>query len=111
MVRSLKPERTVLITGCSSGFGRFLVSEFLRSGWKVAATLRRAQERQDLFRTELSKYPGRLAVVELDVTSSEERAAVANWIEKAWQGRLDVLVNNAGYGLTGALEDCSESQI
>lgn len=100
--------RTVLITGCSTGFGRGMVDEFLGRGWFVFATLRRAEERRELFGDLPDRYPGHLRLLELDVTSPGDReAAVAAVTE---HGRLDCLVSNAGYGVFGACEDVSEEQ-
>ncbi|WP_248800684.1 SDR family oxidoreductase [Pseudomonas sp. MWU13-2105] len=84
--------KTVLITGCSSGFGLETARYFLDRDWKVIATMR--TPREDLFpRSE------RLRVLALDVTdprSIHQAVAAA--------GPIDVLVNNAGIGLLGALE-------
>lgn len=101
--------RTVLITGCSSGFGRGMVDEFLRRGWHVFASMRRAEERRDCLAEALERYPTRVDLIELDVTDPWERSAAAQAIAK--HGRLDCLVNNAGYGVFGALEDLSEEQL
>src|SRR5262245_25417622 len=103
--------KTVLITGCSSGFGQLLVPEFLRDGWQVIATMRGAEKRQALFSKELQQYGDQLAILLLDVTNAEERRAVRDFIKERFGGRLDCLVNNAGYGLFGAVEDLSEAQI
>lgn len=105
----MKPARTVLITGCSSGFGRGMVDEFLRRGWHVFATMRRAEERKDVLAAALEAHPTRLDVLELDVTDPWDRSAAAQAVRK--HGRLDCLVNNAGYGVFGALEDLSEEQL
>jgi Short-chain dehydrogenases of various substrate specificities len=84
--------KTVLITGCSSGYGLETARHFLAKGWKVIATMR--TPRQDLMpRAE------RLRVLQLDVTKP---ASIAAAIEAA--GPIDVLVNNAGIGLFGAFE-------
>ena len=93
MKTDLKTElKTVLITGCSSGYGLETARYFHEQGWKVIATMR--QPREDLLpRSE------RLRVLALDVTRSESIAAV---LEAS--GPIDVLVNNAGIGLFGALE-------
>ena len=104
-------EKTVLITGCSSGFGRLLVPEFLRAGWRVIATMRHLEERGEGFREERAAHGDRLSLVALDVTSAGDRAAAGDLIERRFDGRLDCLVNNAGYGLSGAVEDLSEKQI
>ncbi len=105
---TLANNKTVLITGCSTGFGRGMVDEFLKRGWFVFATLRRAEERKELFRECLEKYPSSLQILELDVTSSEDRTAALKALQE--HGRLDCLVSNAGYGSFGALEDFSEQQ-
>lgn len=99
--------KTVLITGCSSGFGRAMVTKFLENGWTVFATMRRADERRGIFEKELQEYGERLSILELDVTCVADRFAVA----EALKGGLDCLINNAGYMLLGALEDCSEEEI
>ena len=103
--------RTVLMTGTSSGFGRLLVPEFLREGWTVIATLRDAQERADMFKSELRGAADRLFPFSLDVTNEKDRRAAAEFIDEHFEGRLDCLVNNAGYGLFGAAEDLSEEQV
>jgi NAD(P)-dependent dehydrogenase (short-subunit alcohol dehydrogenase family) len=102
-------ERTVLITGASSGFGRLLIPAFLGEGWRVIGTLRRAAERAESFKDELRD--GRFRLHELDVTREEDRRAAAEVIGREFGGRLDCLVNNAGYGVFGALEDVSEQQL
>jgi NAD(P)-dependent dehydrogenase (short-subunit alcohol dehydrogenase family) len=84
--------KTVLITGCSSGYGLETARHFLAKGWNVIATMR--TPRQDLLpRSE------KLRVLPLDVTKP---ASIAAAIEAA--GPIDVLVNNAGIGLFGAFE-------
>ncbi len=84
--------KTVLITGCSSGYGLETARYFHEKGWMVIATMR--QPREDLLpRSE------RLRVLALDVTRPESIAAA---LEAS--GPIDVLVNNAGIGLFGALE-------
>lgn len=94
-----------LITGCSTGIGRELVTALLAQGWGVYATLRHASERVDLFKEELQKHPDRLRILELDVTNRDQRATVIRSVD-----RLDLLVNNAGYGLFGPLEELGEDQ-
>jgi NAD(P)-dependent dehydrogenase (short-subunit alcohol dehydrogenase family) len=103
--------KTVLITGTSTGFGHRLVPRFLDAGWTVLATMRNADRRKDLFKDEAAKVADRLFIINLDVTDAEARAGVARFIEDRFDGRLDCLVNNAGFGLFGALEDVSEAQI
>jgi NAD(P)-dependent dehydrogenase (short-subunit alcohol dehydrogenase family) len=84
--------KTVLITGCSSGYGLETARYFLANGWKVIATMR--TPRPDLFSTS-----DLLRVLPLDVTQPD---SVAHALKAA--GPIDVLVNNAGIGLFGAFE-------
>ena len=104
-------QKTVLITGCSSGFGKLLVRAFLKNGWRVVATMRQADTRIELFSDEIQRYVNSLTVETLDVTSSEDRDNITQKIANIGNQRLDCLINNAGYALLGALEDCSEAQL
>lgn len=87
--------KTVLITGCSSGFGLETTRHFLDRDWKVVATMRTPRE-DVLPRSE------HLRVIALDVTDPE---SIRHAVEAA--GQIDVLVNNAGIGVLGALEGTS----
>jgi NAD(P)-dependent dehydrogenase (short-subunit alcohol dehydrogenase family) len=102
--------KLALITGASTGFGKELASALLERDWDVIATMRSAAARKELVAEEAAKYPGRLHLLSLDVAEPAERKAVAAHVEKMG-GRLDLLVNNAGYGQFGALEDLSEQQL
>ncbi|MCI0490636.1 MAG: SDR family oxidoreductase [Blastocatellia bacterium] len=104
-------EKKVLITGSSSGFGRELVTTFLGEGWTVLAALRDAEHRAEAFEKEMSDSPDRLTLLSLDVSEEGDRVTVARFIEERLGGKLDCLINNAGFGLFGALEDLSEQQI
>ncbi|WP_342116770.1 SDR family oxidoreductase [Pseudoduganella sp. OTU4001] len=84
--------KTVLITGCSSGYGLETARHFLSQGWQVIATMR--TPRHDLF-----PASSNLRVLQLDVTDAD---SIARALHEA--GPIDVLVNNAGLGLFGALE-------
>lgn len=84
--------KTVLITGCSSGFGLVTAQYFLDHGWKVIATMR--TPRQDVLPSS-----AHLHVLALDVADAD---SVRQAVEAA--GPIDVLVNNAGIGVLGALE-------
>lgn len=87
---------TVLITGCSSGFGKATASLFLAQGWNVIATMRSPKEG-------LFEESDRLLVTSLNVTKPESiSAAIDQGIARF--GKIDVLVNNAGIGLFSALE-------
>lgn len=83
---------TVLITGCSSGYGLATARRFLDEGWNVLATMRSPRE-------DVLPPSDRLRVLALDVT---DPASVAGAVEAA--GPVDVLVNNAGIGAVGAFE-------
>lgn len=103
--------QTVLITGCSSGFGYEMALSFLKEGWTVIATLRDAEARRIVFQELTEGFRDRLHVVSLDVTNAEDRRRVAGWIESEHSASLHCLINNAGYGHFGALEDISEAQL
>ena len=84
--------KTVLITGCSSGYGLETARHFLAQGWNVVATMRTPRE-------DLLPRSERLRQLALDVTQPESIGAAL-----AASGPIDVLVNNAGIGLFGAFE-------
>jgi NADP-dependent 3-hydroxy acid dehydrogenase YdfG len=94
------------ITGTSSGFGKALAEEVLAKGERVVATARKPEVLQDL----IEKYPSAALAVKLDVTNTEDaKNSVREAVNKF--GRIDVLVNNAGYALVGAVEESSDEQI
>ncbi|CAI8852760.1 Short-chain dehydrogenase/reductase [Pseudomonas sp. IT-232MI5] len=96
--------RTWFITGASRGFGILIAEQALRSGDAVIATARNPQDITD----RLGEQPNLLAV-RLDVTREEEaHQAVAEGIKRF--GRIDVLINNAGFGVLGAVEETSASE-
>ncbi len=99
-------QRTWLITGVSSGFGRHLAEQLLARGDVVVGTVRDAAKISDL----RERYPQAFHAEVLDVT---DRAAVRAVVERAFAklGRIDVVVSNAGYGLFGAAEELSDKQI
>jgi NAD(P)-dependent dehydrogenase (short-subunit alcohol dehydrogenase family) len=93
------------ITGASSGFGRLLAEYLCELGATVIVTARDVSKIQDF----TLKYPGNSFILPLDVTKPDSIAhAVADAIAHA--GHVDVLVNNAGYGVTGAVEEVSEEE-
>ncbi len=98
-------DRIWFITGASTGFGRLLAEEVLKAGGKVVATARNRDKVADLE----AKYPQMAKAFALDVTDAGQvDSAVAQAF--AQFGRVDVLVNNAGYGLAGAIEEVSEAE-
>ncbi len=95
-----------LITGSSTGFGRSLTEAVLKHGDRVVATARKPEQLSDL----VDQYPETAKAVRLDVTNSQEVREAVNSALEAF-GSIDVLVNNAGYGTVGALEEVSEEAI
>lgn len=98
--------RTWFITGISSGFGRHLTGQLLERGDRVAGTIRKEGSVDDLE----AIHGDRLWTAHLDVTDVAEIKTV---ISRAFAelGRIDVIVNNAGYGLFGAAEEVTDGQI
>lgn len=97
--------RTWLITGVSSGFGRQMTEQLLDRGDRVVGTVRRPESVADL----AGQYPDTFRVELLDVTDT---AAVRRVVDSAFaDGRLDVVVSNAGYGLFGAAEEFTDAQV
>ena len=93
------------ITGASTGFGRLLAEEVLKTGGKVVATARKLDKVADLEK----QYPQTAKALALDVTDAGQvDSAVTQAIAKF--GQVDVLVNNAGYGVAGAIEEVSEAE-
>lgn len=98
--------KTWFITGASSGFGAELAKAIIESGDKVAATFRKAEQASSF----PQQYNGNGLGVVLDVTQTEKiSTALKEAIDKF--GRIDVLVNNAGYGTIGAIEEFSLEEI
>jgi NAD(P)-dependent dehydrogenase (short-subunit alcohol dehydrogenase family) len=96
-------QRVVLITGCSSGIGRALAEEFIRRGNRVVATARQESSLDGLDGTDVLLH-------QLDVTvAASIRRAVAAALE--WAARIDVLVNNAGYGLMGPVAELDPNDV
>lgn len=92
--------KTILITGVSSGFGRALAQEALAAGHKVIGTVRNREAQQAFEALDAQRAFGRL----LDVTDVERIDKAVAEISSAF-GPVDVLVNNAGYGYEGILEE------
>lgn len=101
-----KPTRVWLITGAGRGLGRAFAQAALARGDRVIGTLRTRGALDDL----AQRHPDSLRTLELDVRNSE---AVRRVVDEAAAlfGRLDVVVNNAGYGIVGAIEELAEDDV
>jgi NAD(P)-dependent dehydrogenase (short-subunit alcohol dehydrogenase family) len=99
-------EKIWFITGSSRGLGRSLAEAVLASGAKVAATARNPQQLDDL----KQKYGAQILPLKLDVTNNDQIRQAVDQTVKTF-GRIDVLVNNAGFGITGAAEAYTEEQV
>src|ERR1700744_6095402 len=97
--------KTIFITGASRGFGKLWAEALLQRGDKVVATARDLSSLDDL----VSKYGDNILPLQLDVNDRDaDFAAIAK--AKAHFGSIDVLINNAGYGLFGSIEETTEQQ-
>ena len=100
---SNRNEKTVFITGSSSGLGKAAARLFAARGWNVVATMRSPDKEKDL-----SKFPG-ITLRALDITDPQQiERAVA---ETLALGDVDVVFNNAGYGMSGPLEGMTDAQM
>ncbi|WP_316632340.1 SDR family NAD(P)-dependent oxidoreductase [uncultured Flavobacterium sp.] len=97
--------KTILISGSTKGFGRAWTEAFLEKGYKVAATARNIESLQDL----KAKYGDAILPLTLDVNNREDSFAVAQKVQEHF-GTIDILINNAGYALNGAVEEASEKE-
>jgi NADP-dependent 3-hydroxy acid dehydrogenase YdfG len=96
--------QTVLITGCSAGIGRAVAELFADRGWNVVATMRSPESAGEL------AGKRNVLVTALDVTDEDSIAAAVKKAEERFEA-IDVLVNNAGFGLYGLLEATSVESI
>ena len=100
----LSSVKTVLITGASSGIGRATAELFASKGWNVAATMRSPEK------SDLASVSDRIKLFKLDVTDQASVDAAVGDVLAAF-GAIDVVVNNAGYGLMGPFEAQTDAQI
>ena len=96
-------QQTIFITGSSSGLGRAAAKLFASNGWKVIATMRTPEKE-----TELASIPG-VKLMALDTTDPDQIQRVAQ--DVIAHGGVDVVFNNAGYGMAGPLEGFTDEQI
>lgn len=94
------------ISGCSTGFGRALATEVLLQGYNVVVTARKTADVEEL----VKQYPDTAIAVKLDVT---DKAQIDEAVKTAMQrfGQIDVLVNNAGVGYFGAIEESNDEEV
>jgi len=92
-----------MITGCSTGIGRASVERFAAAGWRVIATARRPETLADVIADGVSTLP-------LDVSDEDSRVGAVAAVKRS-HGRIDVLVNNAGYGLQVPIEEASMADV
>ena len=97
--------KTILITGASRGFGKIWAEAFLNRGDKVAVTARNPEALSAM----VSKYGDAVLALQLDVNDREQSFAVVDQVQKHF-GSIDVVINNAGFGIVGAIEETTEAQ-
>lgn len=96
-------KKTIVITGASSGLGKAAAKLFAREGWNVMATMRKPEQETEL--TEIEN----ITLLPLDVTNAEQIETSAQKVLS--QSKVDVVFNNAGYGLAGPFEGATDAQI
>lgn len=101
--------KIVLITGCSSGFGMISAARLSSLGYTVYASMRDLSKNNDL-KIELDRRDTNCHMIELDVRDDTSIQKTINTIADN-EGQLDILINNAGYGIGGFFEDLSEEEI
>lgn len=102
----MNDKRVWFITGCSTGFGRNLATQLLESGHRVVVTARDVNKVQDL----VAINSENAFAIALDVTKGDQVSDAVSQAE-AHFGRVDVLVNNAGFGYFGAIEESDETEV
>ena len=95
-----------LITGCSTGFGRELAKHVLELGYRAAVTSRNINDVKDI----VAQYPDTAVAIKLDVTKPGEIKEAVQQAQSAFK-QIDVLVNNAGIGYFGAIEESEDEEV
>ena len=106
MSRNFDDTPVWFITGCSTGFGRELAQRVLERGWRAIVTARKVEQVAGL----AGPFGSRALALPLDVTRPEQIAAAVQAAREKF-GRIDVLVNNAGYGYQATIEEGDEAEI
>lgn len=99
-------DKVWLITGCSTGFGRELAQLVLKQGYKAGVASRNTDDVKDI----VANYPDTAIALKLDVTKPDEVTSAVKTIKDKF-GTIDVLVNNAGIGYFGAIEESEEDEV
>ena len=102
----MSEKKVWLITGCSTGFGRELAKNLLENGYRVAVTARNVEKVKDL----VSINSENAYAISLDVTDKQQVADAVSRAEEHF-GHIDVLVNNAGFGYFGAIEESDDAEV
>jgi short-subunit dehydrogenase len=102
-LKTIKMNKTIFITGASSGLGKATAKLFAAKGWTVIGTMRNPDEE-----SELTEIPN-IHLLKLDLSNANQIAKIAAEAEKI--SPIDVLLNNAAYGLMGPFEGTSEEQL
>lgn len=98
------PKKTVLITGASSGFGMLAAHRLAKAGYDVIATMRNMGKKNLLMKSiEDNGLSDRVTLLKLDVTSADSIQALTHFLNK--KGKIDILINNAGYAFGGFGEE------
>ena len=100
-------DKVWVITGVSRGIGKAIAELALKAGAKVFGTVRRAEDADHL----KTSFPEKFNTIVMDLNDPDQVEQAANSILKTSQGKIDVLVNNAGYGLQGVIEEVSMDQV
>ncbi|MDP8211788.1 MAG: SDR family oxidoreductase [Candidatus Zapsychrus exili] len=102
-------QKVILITGCSSGFGLLMAARLASLGHKVYATMRNL-DKKDALVNELNKRGAQANILQLDVTNKESIKKTIDIVSNEY-GYIDVLINNAGFGMGGFFEDLDDKEI
>lgn len=105
----MQEQKTVLITGCSSGFGLLMATHLAKCGHRVIATMRNLEKETDLLH-KAKDLQVNIVTLHLDVTDNDSISRIKEHIASNY-GNLDVLINNAGFGMAGFFEDLTEKDI